>query len=98
MLGPVPAGVGSLDPEQEGAVPVAREVMRHQRGISVAEMQPAGRTWRETGDGLHKALTGSRPLWCHEAVTQAGDSVADQERTAKSPVSRVLGATGFVGR
>ena len=29
---------------------------------------------------------------------QSGECVADQERTAESPVSRVLGATGFVGR
>ena len=52
-LGPRPAGIDVLDPEQEGAVPRAREIVRQERRISVAEMQPSGRTRREAGDGLH---------------------------------------------
>ena len=52
MLGPRPAGIDILDPEQEGAVALAREIMGQQRRISMAEMQPAGRARREAGDDM----------------------------------------------
>ncbi len=56
IFGPDAAGIDVLDPKQEGPVPLAREIVREQRRISVAEMQPSGGTWREAGDGMHKAL------------------------------------------
>src|SRR5690349_11177222 len=71
--------------------------MREQGRISVAQMQPSGGTRRETGDRMHKRLTASRSLWCHDGVTQTGECVADQERKRVRFVSRVLGATGVGG-
>ena len=100
MLGAGAAGIDILDPQQEGAVALAREIVGEQRRISVAEMQPSGRAWREAGDRLHRTLllTASRDLWCHDGVTQCGESVADTGEDGRTPdFSLVLGATGFEG-
>jgi hypothetical protein len=47
---PAAAGIDILDPQQEGARPLAREIVRQQRRISMAEVQPPGRARREAGD------------------------------------------------
>ena len=50
MLGAGPARIDILDPQQEGAAALAREIMGEQGRKSVAEMEPAGRARREAGD------------------------------------------------
>ena len=54
MLGPGPPRIDILDAQQEGAALLAREIVREQRRISVAQMQPAGRRRGEAGDCVHE--------------------------------------------
>ena len=86
------AGVDILDAQQEAAATFASEIMGLQGREGMAEMQASGRAGRETTHNyfcflLRPALTASRALWCHDAVTFANQKVAELGKSGVKPLS-----------
>ena len=88
MLGSTARGVDILDPQQEPPSPIARAVVRQDRRIGMAEMQPAGRARREARDervAIAAPRLGAIPLTQNHCLCCHDDVILIGERPVRKP-------------